>query len=912
MKKYTPVSYAVMVILATARASGAYAADAEEPAASDEGIQDVIVTAQRRSESIQNVPITIQAITSESIKQLNVQTFDDYVKFLPNVTGQGLGPGQNNIYMRGLSTGVTGVQGSGVVGSFPNVAIYLDDVSGQVPGRNLDIYAADLERIEVLEGPQGTLFGAGAQAGVVRYITNKPKVDRFDANVSGGLSTTAHGDDSNLIEGMINIPIITDKFAVRGVVYHEKRGGYIDNIPGTFIRQTSDLGVGYQYGACAAGANPNCPSLSNADLVKRDINEVTYKGGRVSALWQFNDDWNALVTQSYQKISADGVFAEQEISSDGIEQPSLTVQLYNPSFNKDKFTNTSWTLNGRMGMLKAVYTGGYLKRNVNQVQDYTNYARGPYMNYYQCVSASTAADGVAKCFTPSATWSDIERNTHISHELRFSSPDDQRIRAIGGLFWERYKIQEQVDWHYKSAVDYFSQVAPPLGYFEKNGSPVQGPDDPHPGRTWRYGEFLTDPDISYVDAPATAINPNVRDPSVAFFDDITRGYTQKAAFASIDFDILPDKLTLTAGTRYYRINSTEVGSAIGSFGCKAFNGATVAAGTTCTAGGGTISPISNGGNLDSLGFNKTYKGFKSRVNLTYRITDEALVYATWSQGFRSGGFNRPNAVESGSPLANSPEAIAHGGFAPPVEYKPDVLINNELGWKTEWMNRRLQWNGAIYKEEWKNAQIAIFDPGVTGNLTFSANGGTFEVKGLETSLVARVTPALTLSAGGSYNDSKLTKVAGFKWADGTTIDFSQFTDGNGNPLSTPGGDKGSPLSSSPKWQGNLRLRYDMNFNGYDAFWQVSGTYQGSSLATTDRLTLDLQGNSIAYKLRSHELFDASVGVAKDSWSLSLYAINLADKQADLYANARQWYKATTVNRPRTIGLRFGYSFAGKK
>jgi len=157
-----------------------------------------------------------------------------------------------------------------------------------------------------------------------------------------------------------------------------------------------------------------------------------------------------------------------------------------------------------------------------------------------------------------------------------------------------------------------------------------------------------------------------------------------------------------------------------------------------------------------------------------------------------------NAVESGSPLANSPEAIAHGGFAPPVEYKPDVLINNELGWKTEWMGRRLQWNGAIYKEEWKNAQIAIFDPGVTGNLTFSANGGTFEVKGLETSLVARVTPALTVSAGGSYNDSKLTKVAGFNWNDGTPIDFSQFTDANGNPLSTPGGDKGSPLSSSPK------------------------------------------------------------------------------------------------------------------
>ncbi len=187
LKTNKTLSCAIVAILGAARAS-AQTADAQtEATAADEGIADVVVTAQRRSESIQNVPITIQALTGESLKQLNVQTFDDYVKFLPNVTGQGLGPGQNNIYMRGLSTGVTGIQGAGVVGSFPNVAIYLDDQSGQVPGRNLDIYAADLERIEVLEGPQGTLFGAGAQAGVVRYITNKPKLDTGRGEFQRGL-----------------------------------------------------------------------------------------------------------------------------------------------------------------------------------------------------------------------------------------------------------------------------------------------------------------------------------------------------------------------------------------------------------------------------------------------------------------------------------------------------------------------------------------------------------------------------------------------------------------------------------------------------------------------------------------------------------------------------------------------------
>ncbi|MGH8264437.1 MAG: TonB-dependent receptor domain-containing protein, partial [Steroidobacteraceae bacterium] len=680
------------------------------------------------------------------------------------------------------------------------MAIYLDDQSGQVPGRNLDIYAADLERIEVLEGPQGTLFGAGAQAGVVRYITNKPNLERTEGKLTAGYATTAHGDPSNNVEAVINVPLIADKLGIRAVIYNDSRGGYIDNIPGTFQRLPSDLGSYYQYSACPAApaTSTNCPTLSNAGQAGDAINDVVYKGARASLLYKFNDDWNALITQTYQDIKADGVFAQMATSSDGTPQPDLSVQLYNPSWAKDRFTNTSWTLNGRIGMLNAVYTGGYLVRHVDQVQDYTNYARGPYMNYYQCVSGGTAADGVARCFTPSATWSDNERNTHMTHEFRLSTPVDQRVRALGGLFWEDYKIEEVVNWHYKSAVDYFRVVAPPLGFFERNGSPLQQAGDPHPGRAWRYGEFTAtgpgqineDGSITYVQSPATAIDPNFRDPSIAFFDDITRGYKQKAAFASVDFDIVPN-LTLTAGTRYYRIESTEIGSAIGSFGCKSFNGAKVPAGTTCTAGGGTISPVSNGGNLDSLGLSKTYTGFKSRANLTYKVTDDALVYLTWSQGFRSGGFNRPNSVENNSPLATSPDAIAHGAWAPPTSYAPDTLTNNEIGWKTEWLNHRLQFNGAVYKEEWKDAQIAVFDPGITGNLTFSDNGGTYEVKGIETSVEARL-GTFTISGGASWNTSKLTEEAHFVWADGTPIDFTQILDSQGRPLSNPGGVKGSP------------------------------------------------------------------------------------------------------------------------
>src|SRR4030088_1393545 len=172
---------------------------------------------------MQNVPITITALTAETLGQVNVTTFDDYVKFLPNVTVANQGPGQGQIYMRGLATTEDGEQSSGATGSFPNVAVYLDEQSAQVPGRNLDVYAADIERIEVLEGPQGTLFGAGAEAGVVRSITNQPKLNVFEGSVNVGYAFTSHGDHSANANGALNLPLIDDKLAIRLVGYNDTR-----------------------------------------------------------------------------------------------------------------------------------------------------------------------------------------------------------------------------------------------------------------------------------------------------------------------------------------------------------------------------------------------------------------------------------------------------------------------------------------------------------------------------------------------------------------------------------------------------------------------------------------------------------------------------------------------------------------
>jgi len=228
------VTGASLGALAVAIASPAAAQDAAAPAAEERqgGVGTIVVTAQRRSEDLQDVPISVSAIGEEQLDELNIDTFEDYLDQIPSVTAGGNGPGQSTIYIRGLASTTPNITVAGVAGLAPNVALYLNDQPLSQPGRNLDVYAADLERIEVLSGPQGTLFGASSQAGVVRLITNKPDLSGLSASFSGGVSFTKGGESSYQGEVTLNVPV-TDTFGLRGVVYLDDQGGYIDNVAGT-------------------------------------------------------------------------------------------------------------------------------------------------------------------------------------------------------------------------------------------------------------------------------------------------------------------------------------------------------------------------------------------------------------------------------------------------------------------------------------------------------------------------------------------------------------------------------------------------------------------------------------------------------------------------------------------------------
>ena len=794
---------------------------AKEPVSSGQEIDEVVVTATRRSENLQDVPIAMRALTGNLLRDLNVQTLEDFVKYLPNVTTAGVGPGQDEVYMRGLSTTHQGSQVAGGTGAFPNVAVYLDDQSVQLPGRNLDVYAADLARIEVLEGPQGTLYGAGAQAGAVRYITNKPKLDVTEGSVDASYSTTAHGDPSSSGVAMINIPLLAETLAVRAVIYDDSRGGYIHNIPGTFTRSPTDTGIVDYFGGVVP---PGSSSLSNNAVVSNAFNPVTYKGLRASVFYKFNDDWNALLEQSYQSMEADGVFAYNPMLGD------LNVQQYNPSQDLDKFEDTAWTVNGRAGPVKLVYTGGYLVRNVDQTADYTAYARGPFAAYYQCNGPQFTAGAAATCYSPSSIWHNIERNTHQSHELRLSSPDDARVRAIGGIFWEDFKIQTSQNFLYADPQAGFPSLTPVWGVEVFDGS--------------------------------------TRADGTAFLSDITRGYTQRAAFGEAAFDILPRTLTLTLGTRFFRFNNYDRGQSDSVYGCRNVD--------VCTPANGIF---------DLFNLSQVNSGHKSKANVSWKPMDAVMLYATYSEGFRPGGFNQGvGLVPPTSPLA--------GVFTVPRFYNSDTLKNYEIGWKTQFFDHRLQVDGAVYDEEWSNVQLQIYDPLLYGNSGFTVNGPHYRVRGVEGDVVWRIIDPLTLNSSFAWNRSEQVNEPSLT-SNGTVI--SLF----------PTGGIGSPLANAPPFQGNVRLRYEVP--AFDYRWHAQAGVQHTDHSYADVIT---QGALAApnYELAPYTTYDASLGVAKDSWEAEFFGQNLTDARAQLFISSASFTTLTTTNRPRVLGIRFSYKF----
>ncbi|MEP3751742.1 MAG: TonB-dependent receptor plug domain-containing protein [Parasphingorhabdus sp.] len=862
---------------AAAQDSGTDAQNAER----EGGVGDIIVTAQKRSENLQDVPVSVSAIGEKQLDELNIDTFEDYLNQLPTVTAGGSGPGQSTIYIRGLASTTPNLSVAGVAGLAPNVALYLNDQPLAQPGRNLDVYAADLERIEVLSGPQGTLFGASSQAGVVRLITNKPDLSGFAASFSAGVSFTKGGEKSYKGEAMLNVPV-TDNIALRGVVYLDDQGGYIDNVRGTRnvsqsgrfrpsgTVRSNGLAVNANRGGFQAGADLSAVTFlraDNQDSVEEDFNDTQYAGFRISGLWEVTPDWKVTVSHQSQSLESDGVFfADPELG--GLD--GLNIQRFEDDTLEDDFSNTSWTVEGRLAMLDVVYTGAYTKRTAQQRSDYTDYLFvGQYLPYYICDGSVTypgAAAPSGTCQAPNLYTDADNKTTTFTQELRFSTPSDWRFRAQAGGFFSDLELIERVDFAYPGNV-----LAQPFGAF--------APNFPQDGFRTEDGPF-----------PAETI----------FRNDIRRTDKQYGIFGEASFDIIPDLLTVTAGARYYDIKVDIEGSANGSF-CNSGGTDANAFGTnitdlydgdgqftfigSCNAAlrqtfnqGQSIADIQAAGL--SLGqatqvFNALAAPDKAETSgLIYKGTvtltpnEDLLFYATYSEGFRPGLLNRPGG------------ATGANGFVVPFELETDEVKNYEFGWKMDLIDGQLRLNGSAFYVDISNLQTTIFDPSIT-NLFFSDNAANAEIKGVEAdfTIAPYSLPGFTVSGAVSFLDTEITEVL------------------------TPTNDvvQGEDLAFAPSFQGNLRARYEWDVNdNLEAYIQPQVSHSGSKF--TDIIEI----NKI--KLDGYTTFDLAYGIKGDMWSAEIYGENLTDERAQISGNFGNDVARIVTNRPTTIGLRVKFDY----
>ncbi|WP_417451053.1 TonB-dependent receptor [Kordiimonas sp.] len=808
-------------------------------------IEEVVVTATKRAESTQDIPVAVQAMGMTALEQTDVDVFTDYLLQLPGVSAGGSGPGQGTIYIRGLASTTPNLTTAGVAGLAPNVALYLDEQPVTQVGRNLDVYAADLNRIEVLPGSQGTLFGASSQAGTIRLITNKPDTLEFQAKVSGGLSFTKGGEMSEKVEAMVNFPIAEDKFAVRGVFYVDNQGGYIDNVPGTITAARSarfagsvdrpngvPTSPGFQAGADLSDVT--FLEANNQALVEENFNDASYTGARVSAVYYPNSDWSVNMSHTRQRIDSEGVFFYDPELDD---EDDLSVQRYSPDEIMDDFNNTALTVEGRLGALEMVYAGAYLNRDTDQTVDYTDYLFvGQYLPYYICdASVSYPGDAAPSgtCQAPNLYVASETETKVWTHELRFNTPSEKRLRGTFGGFYSDQKLVERNDFTYPGSINVQGYGPGEVG-FPQNG--------PLPG--------------------SSVSDPTPRPQGVIFFNDITRTDKQVGLFGEATFDLIPDTLSITGGARWHDVDVRLKGSANSSFNNLFYQEDVNDFGTNLdTQFDGT--QVINGVPVPK---GAEAKGWVFKGNVSWTPNENTLFYFTYSEGFRPGLPNRPAGA---------------GGGAVPAVVRTDEVVNYEFGWKLDLLDNSLRFNGSAFFVDIKDLQTTIFDPTVT-NLFFSDNAANAEIKGIEGDVtwVPQSVPGLSVFGAFSFLDTEITELVGASVA-----------------IAGPG----EELSYAPNFQTNWRARYEWFITeDLEAFIQPSIAYSASSWSDIVLINRAKQD--------SYVLAGLSFGIRKDNWMFEVFGENLTDERAQLNNNLVFDHERISTNRPRTFGVRFSVDY----
>lgn len=384
-------------------------------------LEEIVVTARKRETNLQDTAVSVRAFTAADIDRLDIGRFEDFAEQSSSISYISAGPGAQLMHIRGVSDG-------GIPHVFrTNVSTttyYLDEQP--VAGRNggvPDVHLYDLERIEVLRGPESTYYGASSVSGTVRIITNKPDPARFDYGADLTAGAIAHGDTTYTGEGFVNVPI-SDKAAVRLVGWYDKSNGFIDNLP---AERTYSNGV----------------TVNNAEWAGEDYNEEETVGVRGSLFVELNDDWDMILAASTQSLETSGAW-----DHDPTRVGDLQVRRFGPEFTEVDTRTASFTLNGSLPIGDLVYAASYYDRDDLARNDYSDYVE--YASFGSWIQQHACEDfywyGFTGCADPSIFFDSESNATKTSHELRLTSVGDSRLNWIAGAYYEKNESQGFLFW----------------------------------------------------------------------------------------------------------------------------------------------------------------------------------------------------------------------------------------------------------------------------------------------------------------------------------------------------------------------------------------------------------------------------------------------------------------------------------
>jgi iron complex outermembrane recepter protein len=861
-----PLASAVSAVLAGGAPLAHAAGETAAPASGDTTtLEEVTVTAQKVTENLQNVPIAIEAINTAKLQQLNITNLDTYVEYLAGVTtiksiGQGgNGVGTSHVYMRGIDSGQDGNHS----GSQPTVGTYLDEQPVTTIDGTVDIHVYDIARIEVLEGPQGTLYGASSEAGTIRIITNKPDPSKFEASYDlSGDTVTNGGGTGWKAEGFVNIPL-TPIAAVRLVGWDEHDPGYISNVHGT------DVNAGIIDGVRTFPTSGL--TLDNASSVSKNYNTVEYRGGRGALKLDLGDDWYIMPSFMGQSTAANGFFGYDPAVG------PLELVHFGPENDQDSFTQAALTVEGKVSDFDIVYAGAWFVRNQHSIADYADYSYW-YDRYYGSGAHWRQSPGEvggvsAGPYTePQEFVIQDNHYTKWSNELRLSTPQQYAVKGTVGLFAQR---QVHDIWQ--------NYVMPGAG------------GNPYAYNSQGLASSLTIPTL---------------DTNTIWLTDQQRVDRDSAIFGQLNWDI-GSGWGATVGIRGYHYDN----SLQGYYGYSAAYQPIVGSGSGMLACGPPGGPTNTSyqpfhyAPCTNLNTGVSDTGHTEAATLSYKFDPERMVYFTFSTGFRPGGVNRVF------------DASIDRIYPP---YKSDELKNYEIGWKTQWFDHSLRFNGALFWEEWNNFQFSYLGP---NSVTVVQNAASARSRGVEGNLEWAATSKLLLTGSATFLDAKLTQ----NFCGTTTLVFptscpnqesgssgppaTPITFADGTVVKGPYAPAGSRLPGTPRLKLNLVSRYTEPLGDFNAYGQAAVVYQDASVPLLFPAFYQTgpEGQQHLGELPPYTLLNLAAGVQHNGAQLEVRVENVVNVLGELTRFSA--CTPTTCNQPyvipvqpRTVWVQFGQKF----